>query len=1056
MVDKYDPKQIEPKWQARWEADGLYRSVVDWDRPKYYALTMLPYPSGDLHMGHWYAMSPSDARARWMRMRGFNVLFPMGFDAFGLPAENAAIKRGIHPKQWTYQNIETMRRQLRSMGAMFDWEREAISSDPAYYRWTQWFFLKLYQRGLAYRQEAAVDFCPHCNTTLAREQVWGEDRHCERCGTPVIKKNLEQWFFRITRYADELLADLERIDWPERVKAMQTNWIGRSEGAEVVFRTEDGDPMPVFTTRPDTLWGATFMVLAPEHPLVAKVTTAAQQEAVEGYVAAAQRTSDIEREAADREKTGVFTGGYAVNPVNGERIPIWIADYVLMSYGSGAIMAVPAHDERDFAFALKFGLPIIPVIARPDGAARSFALAGKWMKEGFTAALEAAGIGYRAEGDQLFISLHVDQVETYIPIAQAHLQPGCWNDVVGSGWVFIFEDEVIAFDSVEADRRILARCKALEPSAAGARTVMEMLYTQPWYREILYHDSYGDMIHSGAFTGTPGRLEQPDGVVDERYAKAKVTAWLEEKGIGKKAVNYRLRDWLISRQRYWGAPIPIVYCATCGTVPVPEKDLPVLLPDDVAFMPTGESPLKFHEGFRETTCPRCGEPGQRETDTMDTFMCSSWYQYRYLSPRYDKGPWDPEEGAYWLPVDQYTGGIEHATMHLIYTRFFTKAIRDCGVFDETDRIRRARGLPAVPDGGFAPYTDEPMTRLFNQGMILGEAQEGHVIIAEGERHREAHLTARSIRVVSEAEAHAAQRDDVVVGEVWERKETDLDVRTFGKGHVTVSVTPETVIEIPGIGPRAQVEDLRVHLEAEKMSKSRGNVIAPDELVNQYGADTVRAYLMFAFRWEQGGPWDSKGIQGVVRWLNDVWELVVGAKSASVGGANEDESSRRKAEAALRRRVHQTIRRVTEGFESFGFNTAVAALMELKNTMQAAKRTPVAHSAAWDEAVGALLLMMAPFVPHIAEELWARAGRPYSIHQQGWPVYDPAIAAEETITLVVQVNGKVRDRIDVPADISEDEAKARALASENARKFMDGKPPRQVIYVAKRGIVNIVV
>ncbi|MBN1287136.1 MAG: class I tRNA ligase family protein, partial [Anaerolineae bacterium] len=519
MADRYDPKAIEPKWQKRWEEDDLYRSKVDWSKPKHYALTMLPYPSGDLHIGHWFAMTPSDARARFMRMNGCNVLFPMGFDAFGLPAEQAAISRNIHPKEWTYQNIARMQRQLRSMGTMFDWKREAISCDPKYYRWTEWFFKRFFDADLAYRGEALVNWSDALQTVLANEQVIdGKD---ERLGQPVIQKLMEQWFFRITRYADELL-DFSKIDWPDPVRTMQTNWIGRSEGAHVTFTTEAGAPIPVYTTRPDTLWGATFMVLAPEHRLVKQITTSAQRAAVEAYVEQAARTTEIERSAEDREKTGVFTGGYAINPVNGARIPIWIADYVLLSYGSGAIMAVPAHDERDFAFALKFGLPIIPVIARSDGQARSFALADKWMTEGFTAALDAAGIAYRVEENRVYISLHTGQIDAYIPIAQSYLRPGGWNDIVGSGWVFIFEDAIIHLDSAEADARILARCKALEPAVAGARTVMEMLHNLDWYREVLYHDEYGDMIHSGAFSGTPGVQEGPDGAV-ERVAKRKVT-----------------------------------------------------------------------------------------------------------------------------------------------------------------------------------------------------------------------------------------------------------------------------------------------------------------------------------------------------------------------------------------------------------------------------------------------------------------------------------------------------------------------------------------------------
>jgi leucyl-tRNA synthetase len=835
MTDSYNPQEIEKKWQARWETDKLYKSEVDTSRPKYYALTMLPYPSGDLHMGHWYAMTPSDARARWLRMRGYNVLFPMGFDAFGLPAENAAIKRKIHPKEWTYANINNMTRQLKSMGAMFDWDRVAVSSDPEYYRWTQWFFTQFFKNGLAYKKMSPVDFCPNCNTTLAREQVWGDDRHCERCGTPVIKKNLDQWFFKITDYADDLL-DFGPIEWPERVVTMQTNWIGRSEGAQVTFKTEKGDDLVVFTTRPDTLWGATFMVMAPEHPLVASLTSAEQKAAVEEYVKQASRTSDIDREAADREKTGVFSGAYAINPVNEERIPIWIADYVLMGYGSGAIMAVPAHDERDFAFARKYGLEV-RVVIQPEGG-------------------------------------NLDGVSM----------------------------------------------------------------TEAWSHE-------GVMINSGPFDGTPASDEKGMG----NPAIKAVIEWLEKEGRGQRSTNYRLRDWLISRQRYWGAPIPMVYCEDHEWVAVPDSELPVLLPDDVEFMPTGESPLKLHPTWKNATCPVCGKPAERETDTMDTFMCSSWYQYRYLSPHYDGGPFDAEEGAYWLPVDLYTGGIEHATMHLLYTRFFTRAMRDCGVFENV----KPMDPKLQPESMFS----EPMTRLYNQGIILGE-------------------------------------------------------------------------------------------DSEKMSKSRGNVVDPDDLVQKLGADTVRGYMMFAFKWDQGGPWNSQGISGVSRFLNDVWALVTAVAPKS-GKADEEDVK------ALRRKTHQTIKRVTADIDAFGFNTAIAGLMELKNTMQKYRETPVTSTDAWKEAIRALLLMMAPFTPHIAEELWERTGGKYSVHQQAWPVADESIAAEESITLPVQINGKLRDRITVAATASEDEIKAAALASDKIKEQLNGGTPKQVIVVKGR-LVNIVV
>ena len=811
-IPNYNPDEIERKWQEKWEADGLYHSDIDPKRPKHYALTMLPYPSGDLHIGHWYAMTPSDARARYKRMNGYNVLFPIGFDAFGLPAENAAIKHNIHPRKWTYSNIERMRGQLKSMGSMFDWRREIVSADEKYYRWTQWFFIQLYKKGLAYRKMSPVDWCPNCNTTLAREQVWGDDRHCERCGTPVIKKDLEQWFFRTTSYAEELL-NYDGLDWPDRVKVLQTNWIGKSDGALVTFKTETGDSLEVFTTRPDTLWGVTFMVLAPEHALVQKVTSPDQQAFVEQYIMETLRQSDIQREAADKEKTGVFTGGYAINPVSGERIPIWIADYVLMTYGTGAIMAVPAHDQRDFEFARKFNLPI-KVVVQP------------------------AGI--------------------------ANIDPRDLTEAV--------------------------------PAA-------------------------GTLVNSGPLTGTPG---------DQSFSRA--VEYVTQKGVGKASTNYRLRDWLISRQRYWGAPIPMIYCKKCGVMPVPEDQLPVTLPEDVEWKPTGESPLKLHPTWRFTTCPHCGGPAERETDTMDTFMCSSWYHLRYLSPDYSDGPVDPKEYDYWMPVDTYTGGIEHANMHLIYTRFFHKALRDFGV---------TKG-------------SEPMIQLRNQGMVLGE-------------------------------------------------------------------------------------------DSEKMSKSRGNVVAPDSLVNAYGADTVRAYLMFFARWDMGGPWSSGGIDGVSRWLRRVWTTLL--DSSSAGSVSEA------AVKNLRRRVHQTLRSVTRDYETFEFNTIISSLMELMNDMTKLK-AETGGTAAWAESTDIYLKMLAPVAPHITEEIWQRLGKPYSIHTQSWPKVDDAAAAQEEITLVVQVNGKVRDRITVPADIDEESARQAALNLESVQKFFEGKSPRQVIYVRGR-LVNIV-
>ncbi|HEX4952854.1 MAG TPA: leucine--tRNA ligase [Thermoanaerobaculia bacterium] len=809
--DEYNPGEIEGKWQDRWERDGLYHADVDPSRPKHYALTMLPYPSGDLHIGHWYAMAPSDSRARYLRMRGYNVLFPMGFDAFGLPAENAAIKRNIHPREWTFANIERMRGQLKRMGMMIDWRREAISADPSYYRWTQWFFLRLLAGGLAYRKHAPVDWCPSCNTTLAREQVWGDDRLCERCETPVVKRELDQWFFRTTRYADELLR-WEGVDWPDRVQVLQRNWIGRSTGAYVTFPTEAGAGIEVFTTRPDTLWGATFLVLAPEHPLVPVLTTEECRAGVETYLAQAQRQSDIQREAADREKTGVPTGGLAINPASGEKIPVWIADYVLMSYGTGAIMAVPAHDQRDFEFAGRFGLPIKVVI-----------------------------------------------------------QP--------------------------ADLEIPSPLQAAIPDR-------------------------GTMVDSGPLTGTSAA-----------DAMDRVTAFLAGRGFGREGQTYRLRDWLISRQRYWGAPIPVVFCPSCGAVPVPEQDLPVLLPDDIEWRPTGESPLKLHPTWKHVPCPRCGGPAERETDTMDTFMCSSWYHLRYLSPHFDGGPFDPREYAYWMPVDSYTGGIEHATMHLIYTRFFHKACRDLGIVEG----------------------DEPMICLRNQGMILGE-------------------------------------------------------------------------------------------DSEKMSKSRGNVIAPDALVDRYGTDTVRAHLMFLARWDQGGPWSSRGIEGTARWLRRVWVLFTSPSAATAGWDGGSD---------LRRSLHRTLIKVTRDFDEFQFNTIVAALMELLNEMTVAAGNGAAGSPEWREASSVYLRMLAPVAPHLAEELWHRSGQVRSVHREAWPAADHEAARSEEVVLVVQINGKVRDRITVPVDIDEAEAVSQALASKAVQRSLGGRSPQKVIFVPGR-LISLVI
>jgi leucyl-tRNA synthetase len=817
MSERYNHQEIEKKWQAKWAADKLYETRDDSPRPKWYALTMFPYTSGDLHIGHWYAMAPSDVHARFKRMQGFNVLHPIGFDSFGLPAENAAIKRGIHPFTWTMKNVENMRRQLKTIGAIYDWNREVITCLPEYYKWTQWFFLKLYEAGLAYRAKAPVNWCPSCQTVLANEQV--VDAFCERCDSAVIRRDLEQWFFRITRYADELM-NHDGLDWPERIKIMQNHWVGRSEGTEISFELKvegfESSEIKVFTTRPDTIYGVTFMVLAPEHPLVPRITTAQNRGAVEEYVNKARRQSEIERLSTEKEKDGVFTGAYAINRLTGEKIPIWIADYVLTSYGTGAVMAVPAHDTRDFAFAQKYGLPIKMVISPPD-----------W------------------HGQEL---------------QEAYIDDGL-------------------------------------------------------------------MVNSGKFDGLPNQ----EGI-------SQVTHYLEEKGWGHATVSYKLRDWLISRQRYWGAPIPIIYCEKDGIVPVPEQDLPVRLPEDAEFKPTGESPLKYNEKFVNTVCPKCGGPAKRETDTLDTFMCSSWYFLRYTSPGLASAAFDREKVKHWLPVDIYTGGAEHAVMHLFYARFFTKAIRDIGLID----------------------FNEPFLRLFNQGTIISQ-----------------------------------------------------------------------------------------HM---KMSKSRGNVVNPDDYVEQMGADTVRAYLMFIAPWERGGDWNDSGISGVYRWLNRIWNLVLDGYTPGAGSA---EQNRPKSEQDLNRLVHQTIKSTGEDLEKMRFNTLISSLMEMTNYLDDVRSKGAVGLAAWNDALEKLMLLIAPTAPHLAEELWTRTGHEYSIHNQGWPAWSEEMIKVEQVTLVIQVNGKLRDRFAVPVSISEEAARKLALESPRVRPHLEGKQLVNAVYVPGK-LVNLVV
>lgn len=923
MVDKYIPQEIEPKWQKRWEEDKLYHTTERDDKPKFYNLVMYPYPSGDLHMGHCRNYVIGDLIARYKTMRGYNVLNPMGWDSFGLPAENAAIKHGIHPRVWTERCIARMKEQLRKMGICYDWDREISSYDPNYYRWNQWFFVKMFERGLAYRAKAPVNWCPSCKTILANEQVI--EGRCWRCGSLVTKRELEQWFLRITAYAEELLKDLEKLErWPEKVKLMQTNWIGRSEGAKVTFKTESGEDIVVFTTRPDTLWGATFMVLAPEHPLVEKLTAPERKKEVEEYREFAFLQSEIQRLSTEKEKTGLFIGAYAINPVNQEPIPIWISDYVLISYGTGAVMGVPAHDERDFQFALKFGLPVIPVIAHPEGRVKSYVRKGTY-RENLPAALKAAGFQFEESDGSLFVTLEEKARNRYITLVREFILPGSWTEVIGTGWQFVFADGVMDVSSVAEEKAILNKCHELDPAVRDKRTVAEMLWDVEFYRDVLFHDLYGTMINSGPLTGTPGEV-----------AVMRTIEWLKEQGLGEFAVSYRLRDWLISRQRYWGTPIPIIYCQKCGIVPVPEDQLPVMLPENVDFTPTGtgESPLANVPEFVNTTCPRCGGPARRETDTMDTFVDSSWYFFRYCDPRNTNMPFDPKKAAYWMPVDQYTGGIEHAVLHLLYSRFFTKFLRDIGL---------------------SPV-DEPFAALFTQGMVLKD----------------------------------------------------------GKA----------------------------------MSKSLGNIVSVDEITSTYGADTARTFTLFVAPPEVDFEWTEKGVEGAYRFLARVWRLAFEVAETAETSPESEENRRE-----LLRVIHRTVKRVTRDIERFHFNTAVSAIMELTSALMEYKDkngvTPAVR-----EGVEKLLLLLAPIAPHITEELWERLGKPYSIHMQPWPEWDEELAKEEIITLVVQVDGKVRDRFQVPADISGEEAKEMALGSPKVRRYIEGKEVKQVVFVPGK-LINIV-
>ena len=808
---------IDKKWQDKWEETKLYKFDPNKEGEKLYVLEMFSYPSGSqLHAGHWFNYGPVDSWARMKRMQGYNVFQPMGFDAFGLPAENFAIKTGIHPKDSTDKNIQTMEKQLRAMGAMFNWENEVITCNPDYYKWTQWVFLKLYEKGLAYRKKAPVNWCPSCNTVLANEQV--VDGVCERCSTEVTKKDLTQWFLKITDYADELLEKLDTLDWPEKTVAMQKHWIGKSTGAEVTFKVKDSDiKFDVFTTRVDTLNGVTYVVLAPENKLVDKLTTAEYKNSVENYKEEAKKQSDIERQSLSREKTGVFTGSYAINPINNKEVPIWVGDYVLATYGTGAVMAVPAHDERDFAFATKFNLPIERVITSNNG-----------------------------ENNEL---------------------PYC---------------------------------------------------------------EYGKLVNSGEF----------DGLTTEE-AKEKIVEKLSSMELGSAKVNYRLRDWLVSRQRYWGAPIPMIHCEECGTVPVPENQLPVELPYDVEFTPDGKSPLAKCESFINTTCPKCGKAAKREADTLDTFVCSSWYQLRYPDNKNTEIAFDRDIVNKMLPVDKYVGGPEHACMHLLYSRFITKALRDMGYLD----------------------FDEPFKSLTHQGLILGP-------------------------------------------------------------------------------------------DGLKMSKSKGNTISPNDYISEYGSDVFRMYLMFGFAYVEGGAWSDDGLKSVARFVDRI-ERYLDTAIESINKGENNKTTIDKPEKELNFWLHNAIKGVTEDSEKMQFNTAIARMMEFVNALSKYLQEDVMNLEFLKNTCVDFLKILAPFAPHFAEEQWSLLGLDFSIFNEAWPKFDPKALVKDEVEIAIQVNGKIKAKINVPTDLDEEGIKAASLANENIIAATEGKNIVKVIVIKGR-LVNIVV
>jgi len=995
-MKKYSPQKIEAKWQKRWSKDDKIWAVEDQaesrhvpgegnKKRKYYCLSMFPYPSGEgLHVGHVESYTATDIYSRYKRMQGFDVLYPMGWDAFGLPAENYAIKTGVHPAKTTAERIAKFKKQMKSLGLSYDWNREIDSSSPDYYRWTQWFFLFLYKRGLAYRAKGKVNWCPNCKTSLANEQVVAG--HCERCETEVTQKYLEQWFFRITNYADQLLTDLAEVDWPNSIKETQRNWIGKSTGAEIIFEIKkvgrgkekllDANcfsnieiaaefkkyptiaKIKVFTTRPDTLFGATFVALAPDGEVIKKVEKFVRNKAkLKAYQLTASRKNELQRTELNKQKTGVCLDGLvAVNPASNHAMPVWVADYVMGNYGFGAIMAVPAHDERDFEFAFRHGLPIERVIYQENSQlayldlsyVRNYKEILPRIQEKFNVnflTLEKNGfsLSSKISGKPYGIVVELGDekaVEEYVKIIQPELKKNLWSEIVGGKYIsFVFTNEVLKDDSAENVASVkkllqegyglLKKRKKFDPRLALLKNVLEhknfvpdfIPWTIPvksWKDLVCYAGKDGHIYNSANLSGMS---------VERGFEKA--VQWLSEKGIGREAVSYRLRDWLVSRQRYWGSPIPIVYCDKCGVVPVPEKDLPIKLPRNVDFMPTGESPLKNLKSFYETKCPRCGGPARREVDTMDTFVCSSWYYYRYCDPDNDKEFASQEKIRRFMPVDLYIGGAEHAVLHLLYSRFFTKVLNDAGYVDFS----------------------EPFKKLRNQGIILGP-------------------------------------------------------------------------------------------DFNKMSKSKGNVVNPDDIVAQIGADSLRIYEMFMGPLEEMKPWDTKGIQGARRFLEKVWGLQEKMLSSRGAGVVKVEEKLRNKKI-----LHRTIKKVTDDIESLSFNTAISQMMILVNEWKNAAAIPKGDFQKF-------LRILAPFAPHIAEELWEVLGNSASVFYERWPIANPEFLKSDEITIVIQINGKRRDSISFSSSPAEEEVREKILELPKVRKYLKGKMIRRWVYVPGK-IVNIV-